>query len=385
MKLINKSVILLVGSVLLSFDAKAQDDEYIIKVLKEHNASVSSVAFSPDLNYLVSGGEDKLLMIYDLKNLEPLYQYTDNYFAPRGIEVTQTNNIFVGSGPDIKMIDINNKTLAVYKGNTTHIWSIDYAPERDILTAGSYDYKIKVWDVATQGVILTLGGHQKSTLPVAFSPDEKYIVSGSLDKTIKIWNAKTGELMKSLEKHSDNIYDIEFYPTGHYFASASRDKTIRLWDFETGDVVKTYVGHDKGIMDIEFTPDGSHLLSASLDGSIRLYETRTARLVYTFTGHEGAINCIAVNSDGSLLASGGADSKVIIWKLDKKIFVEYAFYDDFQQEKDSSGLFDPKGKGESKQDYESRTLKAKELETGIVEKYYNKYIQNLREQPLNSN
>jgi WD40 repeat protein len=39
-----------------------------------------------------------------------------------------------------------------------------------MLTAGSYDYKIKVWDVSTQGVILTLEGHEKSTLPVAFSP-----------------------------------------------------------------------------------------------------------------------------------------------------------------------------------------------------------------------
>jgi WD40 repeat protein len=377
-----KMVFLLNFSLLLSYNVFAQEDEYIIKILKYHKAIVNSVAFSPDQNYLVSGGEDKLLMVYDLKKMEPFASYPDNYFAPHGIEITQTNTIFVGSGPDIRMIDLKNKTLAVFKGNTTHIWSIDYAPESNILTAGSYDYKIKVWDVSTQTVIFTLDGHQKSTLPVAFSPDEKYIVSGSLDKTVKIWNAKTGELLKSLEKHSDNIFDIEFYPTGHYFASASRDKTIRLWDFETGEVVKTYVGHDKGIMDIEFTPDGSHLLSASLDGSIRLYETRTAKLVYTFTGHEGAINCIAINSDGTMLASCGADSKVILWKLDKKIFVEYAFYDEFHQELDSSGLFKPKEKSESKQDYESRMVKAKQKETELVENYYIRYIQNLREQPF---
>jgi WD40 repeat protein len=365
-----------------AYSLTGQDDEYIVKILKEHNAPVNSVAISPDQQYLVSGGEDKLLAVYNLSTLESLYKYPDNYYAPRAIVITQPNTIFLGSGPDIKLIDLTNKTLAVYSGNTTPIWSIDYAPDRNIITAGSFDYKIKVWDVGTTAIILTLEGHTKSTLPVAFSPDGKYIVSGSLDKTVKIWNAKTGEMMRSLEKHSDNIYDIEFHPSGRYFASASRDKTIRLWDFETGEVIKTYVGHDKAVMDIEFTPDGNHLLSASLDGTIRLWETKTAKMVYTFTGHEGAVNCIAVSPDGTIFVSGGADSKIIVWSLSKKIVVEYAYYDEFQQEKNASELFNPRAKGEKKQDYEERMLKAKELEDQIVEKYYQKYIQNLKELPF---
>ena len=72
--------------------------------------------------------------------------------------------------------------------------TIAYAPERSKIAAGSYDYKIKIWNVETTEVELELEGHKKSTLPVAFSPDEKYLVSGSLDKTVKVWNAKTGEL-----------------------------------------------------------------------------------------------------------------------------------------------------------------------------------------------
>jgi WD40 repeat protein len=83
------------------------------------------VAFSPDGHYLVSGGEDNMLMVFDLNSMEPLYQYTNNYYPPRGIEVTQENTIFFGSGPDIKLIDMADKTLAVMKGNATHIWSVD--------------------------------------------------------------------------------------------------------------------------------------------------------------------------------------------------------------------------------------------------------------------
>jgi tricorn protease-like protein len=377
-----KLLLLSVNGLIRIFPSIAQDEEYVIKILKEHSAAVNSVAISPDQKYLVTGGEDKLLAIFDFTSLEPVHKYPENYFAPHGLVLTLANNIFVGSGNDIKLIDLNSKTLAVYEGNTTPIFSIDYAPERNLITAGSYDYKLKVWDVTSSKIVFMLTGHQKNTLAVAFSPDEKYIVSGSLDKTVKVWNAKSGELMHSLEKHSDNIYDIEFHPSGKFFASASRDLTIRLWDFETGEVVKTYAGHDKGIMDIAFTPDGNHLLSASIDGSIRLWETKTAKMVYTFTGHEGAVNCLALSPDGSSLVSGGADSKVIVWKLSKKIFVEYAFYDEFQAEKEASGQFAEKGKGEKKEDYEIRMIKARQIENEIIERYYQQYIKKLRELPL---
>ncbi len=361
-------------------NALAQDDDYILSELREHKASVLSVAFSPDGKYLVSGDEDKVLLIYDLILQEPKAIFPDNYFPPRAIHVTQVNTIFLGAGSDIKLIDFNNQTLAVYKGNSTHIWSIGYAPERNKLVAGSYDYKIKVWDVATQEKELQLEGHKKSTLPVAFSPDEKYIVSGSLDRTVKVWNAKTGELLKSLERHTDNIYAIAFHPSGKYFASASRDKTVRLWDFESGEVVKTYVGHDKGILDVKFTPDGNHLLSASFDGSIRLWQTKSAKMVYTFSEHEGIVNSIDVNSEGTILASAGADTKVYLWSIAKKIFVEFAFYNEFHAELESSNLFGPKYKGEKKEDYEKRLSLFAVEEAEIIEAYYIKYIEELRKQ-----
>jgi WD40 repeat protein len=361
-------------------NVKAQEDEYLVKRFRDHKASVLSVDLSPDGKYLVTGSDDKKLIIYELSNFEILHEYTDNYFPPRAIEVTGDNSIFLGSGSDIRLIDMNNTTLALFQGNTTHIWSVDYAPERNKVTAGSYDYKIKVWDVGTQQIELELEGHKKSTLPVVFSPDEKYLVSGSLDRTVKIWNAKTGEEMRSLVKHTDNIYDIAFHPSGQYFLSASRDKTIRLWDFEKGEVLKTYVGHDQGVVDLEILPDGEHFLSASFDGSVRLWETRTGKMVYTYTGHTGAVNSISVSTGGDLFVSGGIDGQVLLYRIDGKVFVEYTFYDEFMNEKEGNSLFEERRKGEKKEDYESRQAKARDKETEIVEKYYRQYLDRLKKE-----
>lgn len=376
----NRYVFSLIGFFVLPSALMAQE-EYLLKEFKDHQAPVQSVCFSPDNRYVVSGGDDKVLCLHNLTTNSTEFTY-DNFFPTRAIVVTTDNHIFFGSGPDIKEIDYTNKTQAVFKGNTTHIWSIDYGKERNRLTAGSFDYNIKVWNVATQEVELVLKGHTKSTLPVAFSPDEKYIVSGSLDRTIKIWNAQDGSLIKSLEGHADNIYDIEFHPSGKYFVSASRDNTIRLWDFIKGTVLVTYPGHDKAVFEVKFTPDGNHLLSASLDGSIRLWEVKTGKMVYTFTGHLGGTNSISVSADGKFLASGGNDNKVRLWDLSKKIFVEYAFYDEFNSEKDQSGLFSPKQKGETKQQFEERETRAKQFESEIIDKYYQKYIEEINKKPF---
>lgn len=362
------------------FVANTQTDEYLLKSYKDHKEPVLSVAISPDGKYLVTGSEDKHLIIYDLLTYEVVSDYSDNYFPTRAIEVTGVNTIFLGSGPDIKLIDMSNKTIALFRGNSTHIWSIDYAPERNKVVAGSYDYKLKVWNVGSQKIELELEGHKKSTLPVAFSPDEKYLVSGSLDRTVKVWNAKTGEMMRSMERHSENIYDIAFHPTGKYFASASGDKTIRLWDFEKGEVVQSYIGHDKGVTSIEFLPDGKHLLSASFDGSVRLWQTKTGKMVYTYTGHVGAVNSISVSADGKIFASGGIDKQVLVYEINKKVFVEFAFYDEFFDEKEGISLFDERRKGEKKEDYEKRRIKAHEKEIEIVEKYYKQYIEGLTNQ-----
>jgi len=151
-----------------------------------------------------------------------------------------------------------------------------------------------------------------------------------------------------------------------------------LWDFSKSEVVMTYPGHDKAVFEIKFTPDGNHLLSASLDGTIRLWETKTGKMVYTFTGHYGGTNTIAISTDGKYLASGGNDNRVKLWDLNKKIFVEFAYYEEFNSEKNKSSLLHEKRKDENKQDYEKRMEKAKVFEDQIVDDFYKKYIEELQ-------
>lgn len=353
--------------------AHSQDKQYLISEYNNHKGEVKCIGFSSSGKFLASGGDDKNLFIINTETGAYEAEITGNYFPISDLEFFGENQLFVTAGNDIKLIDFKNTKLALYEGNSTWFWSVDFAPERNKITGGSYDRKIRVWDVQSQQIELTLEGHEKNVLSVVFSPDEKYIVSGSLDLTIKMWNAKTGALMHSLEKHSDNIFDIAFHPNARYFASASGDKSIRLWDIESGTVLKTYAGHEGAVLDIEFSPDGYFLYSASVDGTVIVWEVATGAKLYSYILHDGAVNALAVTSDGNYVATCGKDGKVLVWKSAKSIAVDFYFADEIKNDMAENSLFVPKKKDETKQTYADRQKEAAIVMNELIESYFEKY------------
>ncbi|MDF5738486.1 MULTISPECIES: hypothetical protein [unclassified Nostoc] len=67
------------------------------------------------------------------------------------------------------------------------VQSVAFSPDGLTLVSGSDDKTIKLWDVQTGLLIITLFGHESYVESVAFSPDGKNVVSGGYDKTVKVW------------------------------------------------------------------------------------------------------------------------------------------------------------------------------------------------------
>ena len=65
---------------------------------------------------------------------------------------------------------------------------------------------------------------------LAFSPDCHRLVTGDAGHLVRLWDVDTGRLVLTLRGHEDFVTAIAFSPDGRWFVTASNDHTLRIWD-----------------------------------------------------------------------------------------------------------------------------------------------------------
>ena len=129
-------------------------------------------------------------------------------------------------------------------------------------------------------------------------------------------------------------------------------------------------------MDVEFSKDGLHLISCSFDQTIRLWEVPTGKCLYTFFDHKGPVMDLCFSPDGKTFASASSDESVKLWNFSNEIFVDYYYSPQVVGEMQAKEFL-PKQKGESRDDYDKRKIKAAEMKKEIYQRYYEKYLVDL--------
>ena len=167
--------------------------------------------------------------------------------------------------------------------------------------------------MASVALRMTLEGHSKSVVGLAFSPDGKRIASCSEDYTIRTWDVQSGSNLLVLDKHTFAVRTVTFSPNGEKILSGSEDHTLRLWDAETGLCLSTYRGHTNSVWAAAFSPDAVRIASGSWDHSVKIWDPKTGRTLSTLTGHSECVRSVAFSPDGTRIASGSLDKTIRLW------------------------------------------------------------------------
>lgn len=260
--------------------------------LRVHIWDISSLAYSPDGQTLVSGSFDETIQMWNLKTRKLIRSLPGHKDGVNAIVISPDGQTFASAGGSAK--PTTDKSIRVYDlktgkltrtltGHALGITSLFISPDSQILASASYDKTIKLWNLKGQ-LINTLTGHNSWVRSIAISADGQTLASGggsldpNTDTNVRLWNLKTGKLIRNIPGNPDSTSFVGFSPDGQTLVVAS-ETAIKIWNTNSGELIRTInAPSDEGIKAVAVSPDGT-IATTSLDASVRLWNPSDGKLI----------------------------------------------------------------------------------------------------------
>lgn len=262
--------------------------------LAGHIDRVRSLAFSRDGQMLVSGGDDHLVRLWESHSTKEIHQLSGHTNRVWSVAISPDQRMLASSSEDqtirlwrlpsgrcFRIIPVNHR-----------IWSVTFSPDSNLLASASDDSLIHLWDVKKGHNVLTLSGHTGRVWSLAFGYDSPSsndkeqeseqtksvrLISGGDDGCVRLWDVATGDLVLTLEGHSALVCSVAYSPNG-WIASGSDDQTIRIWDAATGELLRLIHAHEGSVRSIVFGPDNM-IISGGSDEHLRCWDIKNGQLL----------------------------------------------------------------------------------------------------------
>ncbi|PFH37473.1 WD domain, G-beta repeat-containing protein [Besnoitia besnoiti] len=160
-----------------------------------------------------------------------------------------------------------------------------------------------------------IAGHLGWVTCIAVDPTNEWFATGSNDRLIKIWDLASGTLKLSLTGHVSAIRDIKISSRHPYMFTCGEDNRVKCWDLEQNKVVRDYHGHLSGVYTLALHPQLDILCSGGRDAVVRVWDMRTKHEIYVLSGHQGTIMSLQMQSLEPHIVSGSQDKMVRLWDL----------------------------------------------------------------------
>ena len=209
-----------------------------------HTATVLSLAISSDSQFLASGGENKVIHIWNPDTLEHLHAFKGHNGAVTGLAFRKgTHQLFsVSADKVVKIWSLDEMAyIESLFGHQTGITSVDVLSRERAITSGGRDHTVRIWKVVEESQLI-YNGHVGSIDAVKLI-NEEYFLSCGDDGQLCIWGTKKKKPLCTVDfahgiavqnEEPNWISSIATLTNTDLVASGSQDGHIKLWKCDSG-------------------------------------------------------------------------------------------------------------------------------------------------------
>uniref|UniRef100_A0A0A9WTF4 Pleiotropic regulator 1 n=1 Tax=Lygus hesperus TaxID=30085 RepID=A0A0A9WTF4_LYGHE len=213
------------------------------------------------------------------------------------------------------------KLYRVISGHLGWVRCATVEPGNEWFATGSADRVIKVWELATGKLKVSLTGHISSVRGLAVSERHPYLFSCGEDRQVKCWDLEYNKVIRHYHGHLSAVYSLTLHPTIDVLITAGRDSTARVWDIRTKANVHTLTGHTNTIASVISQAAEPQVITGSHDCTIRLWDLAAGKSMATLTNHKKSIRAVVFHPTLYMFASASPDN-IKQWKCPNGEFIQ---------------------------------------------------------------
>jgi pleiotropic regulator 1 len=213
------------------------------------------------------------------------------------------------------------KLMRVISGHIGWVRALAVEPNNQWFASGAGDRTIKIWDLASGSLRLTLTGHISAVRGLAVSPRHPYLFSCGEDKQVKCWDLETNKVIRHYHGHLSGVYTLALHPTLDVLVTGGRDGVARVWDMRTRSNIIVLSGHTGTVTDVKCQEADPQVISSSLDSTVRMWDLAAGKSMGVLTHHKKGVRALATHPKEFTFASASAHS-IKQWRCPKGEFMQ---------------------------------------------------------------
>ncbi|KAL1536469.1 POC1 centriolar protein A-like [Salvia divinorum] len=300
---------------------------YAGQVVQAHEGLIRVMRFSPDGQYLASGGVDGVVCIWHLTMEDASSKAEECCFGGHDMEgkpILRNGKSALASViiPD-KMFRVEEAPLQRLKGHKADVLDLAWSTSNHLLSS-SMDESVRLWRADSDGC-LAVFHHNNYVTCVQFNPvDESHFISGCIDGKVRIWGIPSKRVEEWVNVQ-DLVTAVCYQPNGRGFVAGSLSGNCRFYESSGDELILNAEiiiqgrkkSSDNKITGIQFiNNDSQRVVITSEDSRVRILDGLEVVQKYEGLTKSGSQMSASFTSSGRHIVSIGEDSRVYIWNYD---------------------------------------------------------------------